>query len=125
MKKLLVFLIIFITSCSTKDELSITDENKLFSFTKETAVIVCGGKSRLIESKNEEIIKVEIIPTNNELKISLKKVASLEKNNLSKLNKVGLNIIFIIIISICVLNAIVAIHKNGARTKIAKKESMI
>ena len=60
MKKLLVFLILFITSCSTKDELSITDENKLFSFTKETAVIVCGGKSRLIESKNEEIIKVEI-----------------------------------------------------------------
>ena len=27
---------------------------------KETAVLVCGGKSRLIESKNEEIIKVEI-----------------------------------------------------------------
>tara|TARA_Y100000768_G_scaffold160709_1_gene120122 strand:- start:409 stop:642 length:234 start_codon:yes stop_codon:yes gene_type:complete len=72
-----------------------------------------------------KIIKVEIIPTNNELKISLKKVASFEKNNLSKLNKVGLNIIFIIIISICVLNAIVAIHKNGARTKIAKKESIM
>ena len=47
-------------SISTKDELSITDENKLFSVTKETAVLVCGGKSRLIESKNEEIIKVEI-----------------------------------------------------------------
>ena len=45
--------------------------------------------------------------------------------NLSKLNKVGLNIIFIIIISICVLKAIVAIHKNGARTKIAKKESIM
>ena len=60
MKKLLVLTILFITSCSTKDELSITDENKLFTVTKETAVLVCGGKSRLIESKNEEIIKLEI-----------------------------------------------------------------
>ena len=60
MKKILIFIIIFITSCSTKDELSITDENNLFSVTKENAVRVCGGKSRLIESKNEEIIKVEI-----------------------------------------------------------------
>ena len=60
MKKLLILTIILISSCSPKDELSITDENKLFSVTKETAVLVCGGKSRLIESKNEEIIKVEI-----------------------------------------------------------------
>ena len=60
MKKLLVLVIFFITSCSTKEELYITDENKLFSVTKETAVLVCGGKSRLIESKNEEIIKIEI-----------------------------------------------------------------
>ena len=60
MKKILILIIIFITSCSTKDELSITDENKLFSVTRETAVLVCGGKSRLIESKNEEIIKIEI-----------------------------------------------------------------
>ena len=60
MKKLLVFLILFITSCSTKDELYITDENELFSVTKENASVVCGGKSRLIESENEEIIKVEI-----------------------------------------------------------------
>ena len=61
MKKILVFILLFITSCSTKDELSITNENKLFSVTKETAAVrVCGGKSRLIESKNEEIIKVEI-----------------------------------------------------------------
>ena len=60
MKKLLILTILLISSCSTKDELSITDENKLFSVTKETAVLVCGGKSRLIESKNEEIIKVEI-----------------------------------------------------------------
>jgi len=60
MKKLLILTILLISSCSTKDELSITDENTLFSVTKETAVLVCGGKSRLIESKNEEIIKVEI-----------------------------------------------------------------
>tara|TARA_B100000508_G_scaffold116632_1_gene96051 strand:- start:201 stop:503 length:303 start_codon:yes stop_codon:yes gene_type:complete len=60
MKKILVLILLLITSCSTKDELSITNENKLFSVTKETAVRVCGGKSRLIESKNEEIIKVEI-----------------------------------------------------------------
>ncbi len=60
MKKLLVFLILFITSCSTKDKLSITNENELFSVTKDNALIVCGGKSRIIESKNEEIIKIEI-----------------------------------------------------------------
>ena len=60
MKKILVFILLFISSCSSKDELSITNENKLFSVTKENALLVCGGKSRLIESKNEEIIKVEI-----------------------------------------------------------------
>ena len=60
MKKIILFILLFITSCNTKDELSITNENNLFSVTKETAVLVCVGKSRLIESKNEEIIKVEI-----------------------------------------------------------------
>ena len=65
MKKLLVLVILFITSCTTKDELSITDENKLFSVTKENALIVCGGKSRIIETKNEEIIKVEIKGSSN------------------------------------------------------------
>ena len=60
MKKLLVLIVLFITSCSSKNELFITDENELFSVTKETALVVCGGKSRLIENKNEEIIKVEI-----------------------------------------------------------------
>lgn len=81
MKKLLAVFIFILTSCSTKDELSITqeelsitkdeisitkgkssinDEKKLFYVTKETAVRLCGGKSRIIESKNEEIIKVEI-----------------------------------------------------------------
>ena len=60
MKKLLVLLILFITSCSTKDKLSITNDDELFSVTKDNALVVCGGKSRLIENKNEEIIKVEI-----------------------------------------------------------------
>ena len=81
MKKLLVLSIIIITSCSPKDELPITqdeisitqnsisikkdkssikDEKKLFYVTKETAVILCGGKSRIIESENEEIIKIEV-----------------------------------------------------------------
>ena len=60
MKKILVFILLFITSCSTKDELSITNENKLFSVTKENAVLVCWGKSRILENENEEIIKIEI-----------------------------------------------------------------
>ena len=81
MKKLLVVFILILTSCSTKDELSITkeelsitkdeisitkgkssinDEKKLFYVTKETAVRLCGGKSRIIESENEEIIKIEV-----------------------------------------------------------------
>ena len=81
MKKLLAVFIFILTSCSTKDELSITedelsitkdeisitkgkssinDEKKFFYVTKETAVRLCGGKSRIIESKNEEIIKIEV-----------------------------------------------------------------
>ena len=81
MKKLLVLSIIIITACSPKDELPITqdeisitqnsisikkdkssikDEKKLFYLTKETAVLLCGGKSRIIDSKNEEIIKIEV-----------------------------------------------------------------
>jgi len=81
MKKLLVVFILILTSCSTKDELSITqdelsitkdeisitkgkpsinDEKKLFYVTKETAVRLCGGKSRINESENEEIIKIEV-----------------------------------------------------------------
>ena len=80
MKKLLVVFILILTSCSTKDELSITQEElsitkdeisitkgkssindeNLFYVTKETAVRLCGGKSRIIESENEEIIKIEV-----------------------------------------------------------------
>ena len=81
MKKLLVLSIIIITACSPKDELPITqdeisirqnsisikkdkssikDEKNLFYLTKETAVRLCGGKSRITESENEEIIKIEV-----------------------------------------------------------------
>ena len=81
MKKLLVLFAIIVTACSPKDELPITqdeisitqnsisikkdkssikDEKKLFYVTKETAVRLCGGKSRIIESENEEIIKIEV-----------------------------------------------------------------
>ena len=81
MKKLLVVFTLILTSCSAKDELSITqdelsitkdeisitkgkssinDEKKLFYVTEETAVRLCGGKSRIIDSKNEEIIKIEV-----------------------------------------------------------------
>ena len=81
MKKLFFLFIFIVTSCSTNDEISITqddlsitkdeisimkgksntnDEKKLFDVTKDTAVLLCGGKSRLIESKNEEIIKIEV-----------------------------------------------------------------
>ena len=67
MKKILVFILLFITSCSTKDELSITNENKLFSVTKENAVLICGGKSRILENENEEIIKIEIKDSDNEI----------------------------------------------------------
>ena len=60
MKKILVFILLFITSWGTKDELSITNLNKLFSVTKETNVLVSRSKLRLIGNKNEEIIKAEI-----------------------------------------------------------------
>ena len=38
----------------------VKDEKKIFYVTKETAVLLCGGKSRIIDSKNEEIIKIEV-----------------------------------------------------------------
>ena len=69
MKKLFILFFIFISSCSSKEELAITDENNLFSKTKETAIFVCGGKSKLIESKNEEIIKIEIKDSSNTEKV--------------------------------------------------------
>ena len=53
MKKLLliVFSLTFVFSCSN---------DKDFFLTKENALINCGGKSRIIENENEEIIKTEV-----------------------------------------------------------------
>ena len=53
MKKLLliVFSLTFLTSCSY---------DKDFFLTKENALIICGGKSRIIENENEEIINTEV-----------------------------------------------------------------
>ena len=53
MKKLLliVFCISFLSSCSN---------DKDFFLTKENALISCGGKSRIIQNENEEIINTEV-----------------------------------------------------------------
>ena len=53
MKKLLliVFSLSFLSSCSN---------DKDFFLTKENALISCGGKSRIIENENEEIINTEV-----------------------------------------------------------------
>ena len=53
MKKLLliVFSLSFLSSCSN---------DKDFFLNKENAIISCGGKSRIIENKNEEIINTEV-----------------------------------------------------------------
>ena len=53
MKKLLliVFSFSFLSSCSN---------DKDFLLTKENALISCGGKSRIIENENEEIINTEV-----------------------------------------------------------------
>ena len=53
MKKLLliVFSLSFLSSCSN---------DKDFFVTKENALISCGGKSRIIENENEEIINAEV-----------------------------------------------------------------
>ena len=53
MKKLLliVFSLTFMFSCSN---------DKDFFLTKENALISCGGKFRIIENENEEIINTEV-----------------------------------------------------------------
>ena len=53
MKKLLliVFSLSFLSSCSN---------DKDFLLTKENALISCGGKSRIIENENEEIINTKV-----------------------------------------------------------------
>ena len=53
MKKLLliVFSLTILSSCSN---------DKDFFLTKKNALISCGGKSRIIENENEEIINTEV-----------------------------------------------------------------
>ena len=53
MKKLLliIFSLTYLSSCSN---------DKDFFLTKENALISCGGKSRIIENENEEIINTEV-----------------------------------------------------------------
>ncbi len=53
MKRLFLILISisFLSSCSN---------DKDFLLTKENALISCGGKSRIIENENEEIINTEV-----------------------------------------------------------------
>ena len=66
MKKLIFLGIIFLLSaCSNDEELYITNEDSLFSVTSENALISCGGKSRILQNENEEIIKIEIKESDN------------------------------------------------------------
>ena len=68
MKKfLLLGLTIFLlTSCSNDDDFKTTNEDSLFSLTSENALKICGGKSRILENENEEIIKIEIKDSDND-----------------------------------------------------------
>ena len=56
-----------LSSCSNDEDMYITNEDSLFSLTSENALKICGGKSRILENENEEIIKVEIKDSDNEL----------------------------------------------------------
>ena len=65
MKKFIFLGIIFLLSaCSNDEELYITNEDSLFTVTSENALISCGGKSRILQNNNEEIIKIEIKESN-------------------------------------------------------------
>ena len=48
---LILFSLSFLFSCSNDKDFFLTKENALFS---------CGGKSRIIENENEEIINTEV-----------------------------------------------------------------
>ena len=58
-------LIFLLSACSSDEELFITNEDSLFQVTSENALISCGGKSRILQNKNEEIIKIEIKESDN------------------------------------------------------------
>ena len=49
-----------LASCSNEEEFITTNQDSLFSLTSENALKICGGKSRILRNKNEEIIKIEI-----------------------------------------------------------------
>ena len=49
-----------LSSCSNDEDFITTNQDSLFSLTSENALKICGGKSRILENENEEIIKVEI-----------------------------------------------------------------
>ena len=55
-----------LTSCSSDDDLITTNQDSLFSLTSKNALKICGGKSRILENANEEIIKIEIKDADNE-----------------------------------------------------------
>ena len=55
-----------LTSCSSDDDLITTNQDSLFSLTSKNALEICGGKSRILENENEEIIKIEIKDADNE-----------------------------------------------------------
>ncbi len=67
MKKIIFLgIILLFSGCSKNEELYITNENSLFPVTSENALISCGGKSRILQNENEEIIKIEIKKSDNE-----------------------------------------------------------
>ena len=55
-----------LSSCSNDEDFITTNQDSLFSLTSENALKICGGKSRILENENEEIIKVEIKDSDNE-----------------------------------------------------------
>ena len=61
----LVVILSLLSSCSNDEDLYITNEEALFSLTSENALKICGGKSRILENENEEIIKIEINDSDN------------------------------------------------------------
>ena len=54
-----------LTSCSSDDDLITTNQDSLFSLTSKNALKICGGKSRILENENEEIIKIKIKDADN------------------------------------------------------------
>ena len=66
MKNFLFLGIIFLLSaCSNEDDLYITNKDSLFPVTSENALVSCGGKFRILQNENEEIIKIEIKESDN------------------------------------------------------------